>query len=136
MIGVHATPTRPLANPVPMHVEVIAWFSPATPPADNRTLIARVRGMAGSWPVFYDPEAGAWFSTHDGCEVDGIEAWAEQPTGTPPSDTAPAPAGVVLRMTRTAVGNSFSFTPAGRALGQGIFELQLAPSHPTSRSKP
>ena len=136
MIGVHGSPTKPLVNPVPLHVEVLAWFSPATPPADNRTVIARVRGLPGSWPVFYDVEAGAWFSTHDGCEVDGVETWAEQPSGTPPAIEAPAPAGTVVRLTRTAFGTSFSFTPAGRALGQGVYELQLVAANTTSRSKP
>lgn len=130
-IGVHPSPRDGFKPPQPLHIETIAWFDPAIPPQDNRTVIVRIAGLAGTWPAFFEPSLQAWFSTHDGDQVDGVEAWAEQPTGIEPRkpQRTPAAAEIIGRITMTSVGGfALRLTQAGRALPIGEHELQLVPT--------
>ncbi|QOR55209.1 MAG: hypothetical protein SHS37scaffold296_26 [Burkholderiales phage 68_11] len=137
MTGLHAPP--PPAAPavlVPLHAEIVYWFSPDTPPDTNRTVIVRIAGLAGTWPAFYDPEGATWFATGDGAEIsEPILAWGEQPTGLVPKrpNRAAEAGAIVCRLTKGSHGYGLSFTPLGQQLEAGIYQLQLAaPPNPRS----
>lgn len=137
MIGVHASPTKAATPPLPLHIEVLAWFAAAIPPSSNRTVLVRIAGIAGTWPAFYDPKQRAWFSTHDGCEIDTakVECWAEQPVGMGNQRATLASDNVIARYTLTPQGyTSLKFTAAGKALPPGDYELR-AVDHPFTQSR-
>jgi hypothetical protein len=130
VIGLHPPAAAPFTPPQPLCIEFIAWFDPASPPADNRTVIVRVAGLAGTWPAFRDPESAAWFSTLDGCEIsEPIQAWAEQPIGAEPTGPRRAAAqdACIALLTKSAYGFGLRFTAVGRELPPGEFALQLVP---------
>lgn len=127
MSNLRPSSTRPLQAPLALHIEVIAWFAATIPPSSNRTVIVRIAGQAGTWPAFYDPKQRAWFSTHDGCEIEAeILCWAEQPIGASNERQIRATDDVVAKLTKTPQGYfSLKFTAAGKALPAGDFELRL-----------
>lgn len=129
MIGVHATPSKPLQSPIALHIEVLAWFSAAIPPSSDRTVLVRISGLQGTWPAFYVAKQKTWFSTHDGAEIsEPVECWAEQPIGSSNQRAVTAGDDVVARYTLTAQGyTSLKFTAAGKALPPGDYELRLGP---------
>lgn len=131
MIGVHPSPRHAIEPPVPLHVEVIAWFSPAIPPSNARTVLVRVAGQPGAGLAFHDVEHG-WLSAADGTLIDGtVEAWANRPTGEPPVQPQPqaAAAAVVAKLAKSTLqGYGLRLTPTGQALPPGRYELQLVPS--------
>jgi hypothetical protein len=134
VIGVHPSPRQAIEPPLPLHVEVIAWFSPAIPPSTERTVIVRVAGQPGTWLAFHDREHG-WLSATDGTQIDEpIEAWADRPTGEAPVQPqhGAASAAVVAKLAKSTLqGYGLRLTPTGQALPPGLYELQLVPTSTT-----